>query len=350
MFMKRRNFIQGISALSALSMLPEQIKAANTQNTVKAKKLQPGDKVGIIAPATSVSDPDEIIRAKNAAEFFGLVPVLGKNVAKGSGYKSRTVNERIEDLHSMFGNTEIKAVFCIRGGYGSPQILDDIDYDLIRKNPKIFLGYSDITAMHLAINKMAGLVTFHGPVLSSAFTQYTIDSFMKTLFESNPLGVIANPLSTSSIRPLHPLRTVKPGKAEGKIIGGNLSLITALMGTPYEIDTKDKILLIEDVGEEPFRIDRMLTQLKLAKKLQSSKGVVFGECNGCNFDGLQTSRVWDFTYGEVLDRIFEDIDIPVFTGLTVGHTSDQATIPFGVSAIMDADICNVNILESALTD
>ncbi len=348
--MKRRNFIQGISALSALSMLPGQIEAANTQGIVKAKKLRSGDKVGIIAPATSVSDPDEIIKAKNAAEYFGLVPVLGENVVKGSGYKSRTIKERIDDLHHMFSDPEIKAVFCIRGGYGSPQILDSIDFDLIRKNPKIFLGYSDITAMHLAINKMAGLITFHGPVLSSAFTQYTIDSFRKTLFESNPPGIIANPQSATSIRPVHPVRTIKPGKAEGKLIGGNLSLITALMGTPYEIETKDKILVIEDVGEEPFRIDRMLTQLKLAKKLQSSKGVVFGECSGCNFDGLQSSRVWDFTYGEVIDRIFDDIDIPVFTGLTVGHTADQATLPFGVSAVLDADNCNINILESALTD
>ncbi len=346
--MVRRDFIAGLSALGMMTVLPKSSFSQSLNSGVlKPKFLKVGDTIGVIAPGTAVSDPEDLARAKEALDFFGLKMKLGKNVAKGSGYKSRTISERTDDLHTMFADKEVNAVFCIRGGYGSPQILDRIDYDLIKKNPKIFLGYSDITALHLAIHKFSNLITFHGPVLLSGFSAYTLGYFQKAIFSALPIGEISNPSTKNSIRNVHPVRTVKSGKAKGNLFGGNLSLISNLMGTPYEIDTKDKILFLEDVGEEPYRLDRMLIQLKLAKKLQCTKGVILGECKDCNFDGLQSSRAWDSTLGEIIDSVFTDINVPVFSGLTIGHTSDQATLPLGVEAEMDADRCVLNILESA---
>jgi muramoyltetrapeptide carboxypeptidase len=347
--MKRRSFLSSLAAASALPLLkPVLVHAFNKEEYIHPKALKRGDTVGIIAPGTAVTDPDQLSKAVEALTYFELNAKFGKNVLKGEGYKTRTIDERLDDLHSMFKAKEIAGVFCLRGGYGSAQLLDRIDYDLIKNNPKVFIGYSDITAMHLAINKISKLITFHGPVLLSGFSNYTADYFSKALFNTNPIGKIVNSDSKSGIRLEHPTRTIKPGKASGKLIGGNLSLICSLMGTPYEIDTSNKILFIEDVGEEPFRIDRMLTQLRLAGKLQSASGIIFGECSDCNSEGLNPSHVWDYSLGEVLDNILGKLNIPVFYGLTFGHTSDQITLPVGVEAEIDADSGTLNIIEAGL--
>lgn len=347
--MKRRSFLSAIAAASALPLLkPVTVSAFNKAEYIHPKALKRGDTIGIIAPGTAVTDPDQLNKAIEALTFFGLNAKFGKNVLKGDGYKTRTVDERLDDLHTMFRDKEIAGVFCLRGGYGSGQLLDKIDYDLIKNNPKIFIGYSDITAMHLAINKISKLITFHGPVLLSGFSNYTAGYFSKALFNKNPIGKVVNPDSKSGIRLVHPTRTIKPGKASGKLIGGNLSLICSLMGTPYEIDTSNKILFIEDVGEEPFRIDRMLTQLRLAGKLNSASGIIFGECQGCNSEGLNPSHVWDYSLGEVLDTILGNLNIPVFYGLAFGHTSDQVTLPLGVDAEMDAESGTLNVIEAGV--
>ncbi|TAL68080.1 MAG: LD-carboxypeptidase [Bacteroidetes bacterium] len=347
--MKRRSFISTVAVASTIPLFkPVFVNALSKSDFIRPKALKRGDTIGIIAPATAVTDPDQIGKAIEALNYFGLNYKIEKNVLKGEGYKTRTTEKRLDDLHFMFEDKEISGVFCLRGGYGSAQLLDKIDYDLIKKNPKVFIGYSDITAMHLAINKFSGLITFHGPVLLSGFSNYTADYFSKALFNTNPIGKIVNPESKSGIRLVHPTRTIKPGKATGKLIGGNLSIICSLMGTPYEIDTKDKILFIEDVGEEPYRIDRMLTQLRLAGKLNTAAGIIFGECNECNSDGLNPSHIWDYSLGEVLDNIFKNLNIPVFYGLTFGHTSDQITLPVGVDAEIDADERTLNIIEAGV--
>ena len=349
--MKRRNFIQAISAVAISTSIP---KIAFSQKPnfkmIKPRALHDGDTIGVIAPATAVSDPDDIQRVIETAKYFNLKIKFGKNVVKGNGYKSRTINERLDDLHSMFNDDNVKAIFCIRGGYGSAQLLDKIDYELIKQNPKIFIGYSDITAMHIAINKFSNLITFHGPVLLSSFTDYTIDYFKKALFTSEPIGEIQNPISTVGLRNSFPLRTIKKGTAKGSLIGGNLTLISTNMGTPYEIETKNKILFLEDVGEEPYRIDRMLNQLKLSGKLHSSAAVVFGVCKGCNYNGLDTSRVWDSSLGEILDFYLAGLNIPVVYGYLIGHTSNQITIPIGVNAVLDAENQKFEIIEAGVTD
>jgi len=323
-------------------------QASTSATLLKPAVLKPGDTVGLITPSTFVSDPDRIAAAVRTVEYFGLKMKMGQNVRKQTGYVGGTIAQRLSDLHDMFRDPEVKAVFTIRGGYGSGQLLDDIDYDLIRRNPKIFVGFSDITAMHLAIHKKTGLVTFHGPVTLSKFTGYTQEHFRKAMFDSKPIGSVTNPPLSDPLWPSHTLRTVKPGKARGPLIGGNLSLIASLMGTPYEIDTRGKILFIEDVGEQPYSIDRMLTQLRLSGKLKSAAGIIFGECEDCRRSDYKPSFDATFSLGEVVDNILGELKIPVLSGLTIGHTDDQLTLPLGVMATLDADKGELVIEESAV--
>ena len=248
----------------------------------------------------------------------------------------------------MFRDPEVAAVMPIAGGYGTPQLLDRLDYDLIRRNPKIFVGYSDITALHLAIHQKTGLVTFHGPNVDSRFTDYTIEVYRRALFETAPLGALGNPRESNAMRPQHPLRAVRPGRATGRLLGGNLTLISTTMGTPWEIDTRGAILLLEDVGEEPYRIDRMLTQLRLAGKLQQAAGIVFGECVECTPSEYKPFVAAGFSLGEVLDAVLGDLPIPVLFGLTFGHTADQLTLPLGIRATLDADKGTLTVEENAV--
>ncbi len=349
--MRRRNFLQTLTATSLALPLARTLAGAQpgAPKLIRPKVLRAGDMVGVIAPGTAVPDPDRLALVEPTLKYFGLRAKLGRYVGQGSGYVSRTVNERLDDLHAMFRDPEVQAVFCIRGGYGSMQLLDRIDYELIRRHPKVFIGYSDITALHLAINARAGLVTFHGPIVLSSFTDYTQQSFRQALFDTKPAGKLTNPPERNPLRPTHPLRTIRAGTATGPLVGGNLSLVTALMGTPYEIETRGRILFLEDTGEEPYRIDRMLTQLRLAGKLAQAAGIVFGECNDCGPRDYQPSFAWDSSLGEVLDNLLGTARVPAFTGLTIGHTADQLTLPLGVSATLNADEKTLELKEAGVT-
>jgi len=337
--MRRRTFLAGTGALWARPPANEGI--------IRPRVLHEGDLVGVITPSSYVSDPDRLALVETTIKYFGLRARMGKNVGKRAGYLAGSVEDRLQDLHEMFRDPEVKAVFAIRGGYGAAQLLDGIDYDLIRRNPKIFVGYSDITALHLAIGKRTGLVTFHGPVVLSGFSAYTQEWFRKAMFSPEPLGAVTNPPESNLLRPAHPLRTVRPGKGRGRLIGGNLTLISTTMGTPYEIDTRGRLLFIEDVGEEPYRMDRMLTQLRLARKFDGVAGVIFGECHECTPREFQPSFESTFSLGEIVDRILGKLDVPVLSGLTFGHTDDQLTLPEGVMATLDAGKQELVIEESA---
>lgn len=331
-------------ALAADAALP----TANAQSPLrKPRALQPGDTVAVIMPSTHVPDPDRLANAGRTIEFFGLKMQAGRFLGRRTWNFAHSIDERVQDLHDAFRNPEVKAVFCVGGGYGTMQILDKIDYGLIRANPKIFTGYSDITALHLAFHKLAGLVTFHSPVVLSSFSPYTQKHFRKALFETEPLGVVTNPPESNPLRPAHPWRAIKPGKARGPLAGGNLTLISTTMGTPYEIDTRGKILFLEDVGEETYSIDRMLIQLHLAGKFNGIAGLVWGECAECGPTQFKPSQATPFTLGETIDNIFGRLDVPVLSGLTIGHTLDQATLPLGVMATLDAGKGELTIEESA---
>lgn len=341
--MTRRELLKTVPALAALVHAQ-----APAPRLIRPKVLKPGDTIGLITPSTYVSDPDRLASVERTVRYFGLKPKWGKNVRKQSGYLGGSVADRIEDLHAMFRDQEVNGIFAIRGGYGAAQLLHHIDYGLIRSNAKVFLGYSDITALHLAINKMAGLVTFHGPVMTSKFTDYTQKFFRKALFDTDPIGPVTNPAEANALRPAHTLRTVRPGRASGTLIGGNLTLISTTMGTPYEIETRNRILFIEDVGEEPYRIDRMLTQLKLAGKLDAASGIIWGECEDCHPNDYKPSFQSTFSLGEIVDNILGNLKIPVLSGLTIGHTDDQLTLPEGVAATLDTDKQTLDITESGV--
>ncbi len=310
--------------------------------------LQAGDQVGLITPATYVSDPDRIALAIRTVEYFGLKYRLGRNVRKREGYLGGGIEERADDLHEMFRDPSIRGVFCVRGGYGSAALLDHLDYKLIRANPKVFVGYSDITGLHLGIHRMTGLVTFHGPMALADFTEYSQEHFRAALFDSKPLGALTNPPDKNTLRPDHTLRTVRGGRARGRLIGGNLTLVTSTLGTPYEIETRDRIVFLEDVGEEPYRIDRMLTQLHLAGKLEQAAGIVWGECEDCVPNKFEPSFESSFSTGEVVDLILGRLKVPILAGLTIGHTPDQLTLPEGIMASLDADAGTLTIEEPAL--
>jgi muramoyltetrapeptide carboxypeptidase len=313
----------------------------------RPRALRPGDTVGLITPSTYVSDPDRLATMRRTVEYLGLKYKVGRNVGKRQGYLGGSIQERLDDLHAMFADPEVKAVMCVRGGYGTAMLLDRIDFGLIARNPKIFTGYSDITALHLGIHQQTGLVTFHGPTLLSDFSEYTLEHFRRALFEPKPLGKLSNPPETNRLRPRHPIRTIRGGTARGPLIGGNLSLISSTMGTPWEIRTEGRILFIEDGDEQPYSMDRMLTQLRLAGKFRGIRGLVIGECANCAPREFRPSFESTFSLGEVLDNILGDLPVPVVTGMTIGHTQDQLTLPLGVAASLDADAGTLTIEEAA---
>jgi len=366
--MTKREFINnslltGISifSLGCSNLLTNSNKTNNTNNLnannlnnkskIKPKGLNKGDKVGIIAPSSNVTDPEDISRAIKTIEYFGLVPVLGEYIKNGTGYKTRLPKERVDDLHNMFENNEIKGIFAIRGGYGSPQILDLIDYELIQKNPKVFCGYSDVTALNIAITQNTGLVTFHGPVLLSNFSKYTEKSFVDNIFVSendNKFPIeYKNPDQKKGVVSMFPTLIINEGIAEGELTGGNLSLISSLMGTKFEIDTKDKIFFLEDVGERPFRIDRMLTQLRLAGKFDNAKAIIIGKCEDCTPEGSGAST-WDRTVNEVYFDILGDLKKPIIANMMIGHSIDRLTLPLGINVKLDTLNESITILESPI--
>lgn len=340
--MKRRSFLAAAPAGAATALQPPA--------PVKPRALRPGDTVGLITPSTYVSDPDRLWLAQRTIEALGLRCKMGRSVGRREGYLGGGVRERVEDIHAMFADPEVKAVFCIRGGYGAAMLLDAIDYELIRRHPKILLGYSDITALHLAIHRSSGLVTFHGPVVLSDLSDWTLEHLRRALFETRPLGVLSNPPEPRPIRPRHPWRAVRTGKARGPLVGGNLTLISTTLGTPYEIRTEGKILFLEDVGEEPYSIDRMLTHLRLAGKFRGIRGLVWGECAGCRPREFRPAFESTFSVAEVVQNVLGALDVPVLSGLVIGHTDDQLTLPLGVEAELDAQAGTLTILESALVE
>jgi muramoyltetrapeptide carboxypeptidase len=351
--MERRNFMRGLgaAATAATAAAAPRIKgfaARQPDQLTRPKALRPGDAVALVTPATEVPDPDRLALAERTVRHLGLRMKRGKNVGRRFGTYAESVQARLDDLHEAFRDAEVRAVFAIRGGYGSPHLLDRVDYDLVRRNPKIFVGYSDITALHLAFNRHARLITFHGPIVLSRFTDYTLSHFRRAVFETRPLGRLTNPPNDDELRPSHPLRTVRAGKATGQLTGGNLSLVCATLGTPYEIDTRGKILFLEDVGEQAYNIDRMFTQLRLAGKLDAAAGVVWGECDDCGPRQFEPSTVSPFTLGEVVDNILGALKVPVLSGLTIGHTSDQLTLPLGVAATLDATGGTLEITEAGV--
>src|SRR5262245_5615633 len=280
--MKRRDFLKTSGAMLGLSLVSNKILASiATNRLVRPKALRPGDIVGLVTPGSPVDEKLLAIAEQNV-KSLGLRSKVGKYVAKSLGTGDSSIQANIDDLHAMFLDAEVRAIISVRGGYGAVELLDCIDYDLIRRHPKIFLGFSDLTALHLAIHRHARMVTFHGPNAAYSPSEYKTSYLRKALFDVHPTGQISNPTQSSDPKfPVYKTRTIRPGKARGRLVGGNLTSISYTMGTPYEIETRDSILFLEAVDEEPYHVRRLLNQLRLAKKLDSVAGVVFGVCAIC---------------------------------------------------------------------
>ncbi|MEL7146947.1 MAG: LD-carboxypeptidase, partial [Bacteroidota bacterium] len=273
----------------------------------RPERLKKGDSVGIITPGSALSAED-FEEALENVRTLGLNPVPMKYANTKYGFLGGTDFQRISDLHEAFANPDIKGVVCARGGYGTGRIVNELDYELIRKNPKVLLGFSDITALLNAIYQKTGLICFHGPVGASKLTDFTRSSIEETLFE----GAAVNLKASGGY-------TIKGGSAKGKLVGGNLSLITSLMGTPHEINMRKKVVLVEDVGESPYRIDRMLTQLINAASFQGARALVFGDFNNCDIDPSDPESKGEFTLRQVLTERCALLEMPVYYGMSFGH-------------------------------
>ena len=308
-------------------------------NYNKPRKLRRGELIGMISPASAPTDNKLIENGVSYIEGLGYKTILGKNVGKVRGYLAGTDEERVEDIHQMFGDKKVKAIFCLRGGYGAFRLLDKIDYKLIQKNPKIFVGFSEITALQMAFLHRANLVTFAGPMVVSNFSDeicsYTEDNFWRTITSTSRPGriqIIANQqFSINNV-----------SETFGQLIGGNLSVFSALIGTEYFPELKNKILFLEEIDEPPYKIDRMFNQLKLNNIFKKLKGIILGSFSGC-FE--QDKNKKSLTLEEVWNDYFDTIKIPVIHSFPHGHIRDMVTFPLGIKVKMNVKKGFVEIME-----
>ena len=309
---------------------------------IYGKKLNFGDTLGFIGPSGAVRTEGAIQRAVEETRRMGFNVKLGESAGQKYGYLSGTDEVRARDINQMFADDEVDAIVCLRGGYGAMRILDKINFELIAKYPKIFMGFSDVTALHIALMEKCGLATFHGPMAAvnwagKPLDDFSLSSMYRALMHAEPAGDLTNPQG-------YPKQTINAGVAEGRLVGGNLTLIASSLGTPWEVNTKDRILFIEEVGERTYCVDRMLTQLRLAGKFDDCAGVVFGNFADCPIEYPE--------FGLSLEEIIRDVVMscgkPMFTGLRCGHCTPTLTLPLGVMCRMDADACTLVALESAV--
>jgi muramoyltetrapeptide carboxypeptidase len=325
---------------------PHRPTHAMKHTLIKPLRVREGDLVGLIAPGGHTSDA-AIQKSVRNIEALGFRARLGANLRQVHGNYAGSVQQRLADLHAMFADPEVKAIWCIRGGSGCISLLSSLDYALIRANPKVLLGYSDITALHLAIHRHAGLVTFHGPVASSTPSPYATEHLLALLMDPRPTYTI--PMAMENARqamaePHYAIRTVHGGSATGPLMGGNLSLVSALAGTPYAADFRGSILFIEEVNEAPYRIDRWMTQLDLAVGLKKAAAVMIGICDQCEGTGEDITLTLDETF----DIHLQPLKAPAVTGYSFGHIRNQFTIPMGIRATLDTERQTLTLLEPAV--
>ena len=315
---------------------------------IKPRRLKPGDTVGLVTPASPLLDFRDIARAEKILRSLGLNVLHGKNIRRRTGFLAGSDTERAEDLHWMFTEPEVCGIFALRGGYGSSRLLELLDWKLIGSNPKVLVGHSDLTAILTAIQSRTGMVTFWGPLagydLGRSPSPFKTRWLEAVTFKTSKMLKLPGSVPGTRRR----LRALAGhGTAEGPLIGGNLSIIASLLGTPFEIDTRGKLLFLEDVDEEPYRIDRMLNQLSLAGKLRQAAGIIVGYFVNCESSGRMRHT---FNLSHVLKDRLGDLGIPVVYGTPLGHEPEKITLPLGVKARLDTEKPSLTLLEPAVTD
>lgn len=352
--MNRRNFLNAGIGLSLLSLIPRRLIADNISynplpETVKPLRLKQGDKVGLVAPAWLITEK-ELQASVERVKQLGLEPVYPDNILDKHGYFSGTDKQRADRFNDMVKNPDIKGIIFTNGGYGCARILDFIDYDLLKKNPKVIIGFSDSTALLNAVHQKTGVVTFHGPVAQTIHREYNKMQFRNIVMNPSAKYLIessGSDLAKSAQDKVLERYTITSGRVQGELVGGNLTLICSLMGTPYQIDMKGKIVMIEEIDEEPYRIDRMLTQLIASGELAKASGIAFGVCRKCDKSD-KTVAPNSFTLRQVIEDRIKPLDIPSVYGLSFGHNQCNFTFPIGLKAQLDTDKMTVELMERAV--
>jgi muramoyltetrapeptide carboxypeptidase len=313
---------------------------------IRPPKLVPGSRIGLVAPAGPLLERDDISRAEALCRALGYEPVLGKNAYNHYGYLAGTDEERLFDLNRALQDPALSAVWCIRGGYGVTRLLHQIDFAAMASRPKALIGFSDITALLNAFTRIAGVVTFHGPVARASMPSFSREHFERVLTRpASPgrLGRLPEPPDLLVPRE-HRIVSLRGGTAEGPLAGGNLTLIQCLIGTPWFPDLTGAILFLEDVGEQLYRVDRALAHLRAVGALDRLAGILVGRFTDLDRAGRDGALGFD----QVLTTYFGPLNIPVAYGFPIGHIDAQWTLPLGVRARLDADACELELLEPAV--
>ena len=352
---KRRSLAKILLAGAGAAALPASAAHAVAEKSgsrktrlVKPARLREGDLVGLITPSGH-ADAAQIAKAINNMSSLGLRVKLGQFVHEARGNYAGKVYQRLEDLHAMFTDNEVKGIWCITGGSGAISLLPYIDYALIARHPKVFVGYSDTTALHLAIHQKTGLVTFHAPLAVSTFGEYSMEHLRAVLMapQSNHVMTMAEEnRQRGADTPSYVTRTLRPGVSTGRLYGGNLSMVAALAGTPYfDADFHQKLLFLEDINEPPYKIDRMMTQLNLSGNFNHSAGIMLGIFEKCEAKDNEKS----LSLAETLGDHFYGLTVPSATGFSFGHIKHQMTLPLGILARMDTEGQTLILLEAAVS-
>ncbi|UKN00610.1 LD-carboxypeptidase [Paracrocinitomix mangrovi] len=340
--MKRRNFIKHSASIAlgtplvvgSLSSFQETIK----EPSIKPKALYKNDLIGITGPAGSIWNKAHIDKIVGILKNLGYRTKLGQTLYEQDGFLAGNDEMRAKELMEMFEDTNIKGILTMRGGWGCARILDMLDYEVIAKNPKVIMGFSDITSLVNAIYTKTGLVTYHGPCGYSSWDDFTTDEVIKNVVLGEPF-TMKNPDDNKD-----DLKTWTGGKASGKLVGGNLTVISSMVGTSYEPNWNNKILFLEEIKEEPYRVDRMLWQLKQAGVYKQISGLVIGSFRKCTPEEPDKS----FTLEEIFAQHFTNAPFPVYQGASFGHIQPKFTLPIGIKVEMDADNFTIKTLEKTV--
>ena len=349
--MNRKKFITSLSVASVGAAVLNPFTFASTSlidepPVIKPTRLKSGDKLGIVAPGSYISEEELQDSIKNLNQL-GFETTHSEKILLQSGYFAGSDKDRADDLMEKFLDKSVKGIVCARGGYGCSRILPMLDYDVIRSNPKILIGYSDITALLYGIYQKSGLITFHGPVGTSSFNDYSVDNFKRVLMNPERSKTFKNSTSGEDEN-VYGVTSIVKGKGKGRLVGGNLSIMVSLIGTEYDVDYSGKIIFIEEVGEEPYRVDRMLTQLIQSGKFDHAAGIMMGIFRKCEVKENSDLTAKSFNLMEVLQDRFGNFKIPVVYGMSFGHVKDKFTIPFGALAELDANKHTFTLLEKAV--
>lgn len=349
--MKRRNFIKTISAASvAATAFPKSFSEKSnfkSKSLIKPARLKKGDTIALVTPGSYITqkEKDESISNLNN---LGFNVVYSDRLMQKNGYFSATDEGRAVDVNEMFERKDVHGIMCGRGGYGCARILPFLDYDLIKNNPKPLIGFSDVTALHIAIYKKSNLITFHGPVSISTFSSFSVRNFESVLLNPTFELELLNS-NTGNNYNLYGITVISDGISEGELAGGNLSIVASLIGTEYDIDYSGRIIFLEEFLEEPYRIDRMLTQMIQAGKFENAAGVALGVFKLCEPSKINPSFNGSFSLMDVLKDRLGNLGIPVIYGLSFGHVADKFTLPFGIKAELNTETKKLKLLEAAVT-